>query len=66
MRNIVWVCVCLCVLSDYCVCLCACVERLASVWRDWIVFRGESCVYVSIGGMWDVEGETQLYGGMFV
>ena len=33
-------------------CAYTCVDRLASVWRDWIVFGGESCVYVSIGGMW--------------
>lgn len=35
------------------------------VGRDWIVFGGDSCVYVSTGGMWGVDGETQLYGGTF-
>lgn len=42
------------------------------VWRDWQVCGEtglcleDSHVYVSTGGMWGVEGETQLYGGTFV
>ena len=37
------------------------------MWKDWIVFGGELCVYVSVRGeMWDVKGERGLYEGVFV
>ena len=46
-----------------CECLHALVERLVYVWRDWIVFGGESCVYVSVEGeVWNLEGQTGLHG----
>ena len=58
---------CMYVKSGLYVCLCACVERLACVWKDWAVFGGELCVYVSVEGeMWGVKGERGLYEGVFV
>jgi len=36
------------------------------VWRDWQVCGETGLCLEDSGGMWGVEGETQLYGGTFV